>query len=272
MHIFSRFSGTKYSRLRSVGLIILLASASFIISRSPAGRAAIGAINRPLQPVLATEVSASRQSIGLGELLVNLGEIIKENNRLVGHNRELEAKLATLKEVEHENEVLRRELNFIKESPRQYLPAQLIGRAPTGAVKELIINRGQRDGIVAGQPVIAQGYLIGLIGSAGQRQSTVTLLTHPRSSIPVLFQESRANGLLRGGISGLTVSEILIDASVKNGETIVSDSLGGILPVGLPIGTVVSAVERPGDITKKARVNAPVEIGKLETVFVLKGE
>lgn len=222
------------------------------------------------QPALAAETKATRKSISLFTIVTSLRDLARENAQLHGRINELEAEVAQLKEVKHENEILRQELKFTQETEDGYVPAQLIGRTPIGTVKDLIINRGSRDGLVAGQAVLAQGYLIGVTAEVQERQSTVSLISNPSSLVPIMLQESRSTGLLRGGISGLTITDILIDATINADETIVTSGLGGKLPVGIPVGKVLAVTAQKGDITKKATVTTPVDTTKLEVVFIRK--
>lgn len=222
------------------------------------------------EPILAAETQAVRGPLHWITLLRTIKDLYKENNQLRVKVAELEAETARLKEVDHDNKVLREELRLGEERNDELLPAQVIGRTASGVIKDLIINRGSSDGIGVGWPIIAQGHLIGTISTVQARQATVVLITHPRSLIPALLQESRTTGLLKGGISGLKVTDILIDAPVKQGEAVLTSGLGGLLPPDIPIGKVVESTARPGDITKQATLVLPVDISKLETVFVRK--
>ncbi len=223
-------------------------------------------------PVFASETAVARHSFNLISVIGSIKDLARENGELRAKNNELTAELAKYKEIEHENEILRQELNFTQDQtvPDSYIPARLIGRTPTGLIKDLIIDRGQRDGITAGQPVLAQGHLIGLVTEARDRQSIVRLLSHPQSFIPVITQESRSTGVLRGGISGLTVTDILVDAPVKPAESVLTSGLGGIVPADIPIGKVIETISHKGDITKRATVSVSVDITKLEVIFVRK--
>lgn len=222
------------------------------------------------EPAMAAETTAARRGVNLFTLFVSIRDLQRENTELRKKNAELEAKISEYKEVSHENDVLRHELNFVQEQGPGYIPAQLIGRTATGIIKDLVINRGENDGIKSGQPVLSQGYLVGVVSDVSAGQSTVRLLTNPRSIIPVVGQDSRATGILRGGISGLTMTDILIDATTKAEEPIVTSGLGGELPAGIPVGTIIEVQERKGDITKKASVRSPLDLSKLEMVFIRK--
>lgn len=222
------------------------------------------------EPAMAAETTAARRSVNLFTLITSIRDLQRENTELRKKNAELEAKISEYKEVSHENEVLRTELKFTQEKGADYVPAQLIGRTATGIIKDLVINRGTNDGVKAGQAVVSQGFLVGVISEASAAQSTVRLLTSPRSMISVMGQDSRATAILHGGISGLTATDFLIDAGVKAEETMITSGLGGELPAGIPVGTVLEVQERKGDITKKATVRSPLDLSKLEMVFVRK--
>lgn len=252
--------------------LILLGLVLLIGSRFGATQRLSSFLSWPVQPVLASEATTTRKTVTFFNVITSIRDLARENARLQARTTELEAELTQLKEVKHENDILRQELNFTKETEDTHIPAQLIGRTPAGVIKDIVLNRGERDGVKVGQPVVAQGYLVGVVNQVEERQSKAALLTHPRSVVPVLLQDTRSTGLLRGGISGLTVSDILIDSEVKSGETIVTSGLGGALPAGIPIGRILSVSSRKGDITKRATVAALLDITKLEMVFIRKAQ
>lgn len=223
-------------------------------------------------PVYASETTVARRSFNLLTIIRSIKDLAKENGELRAKNNELTAEIAKYKEISHENEILRQELNFTQDAAikESYVPARLIGRTPTGLIKDLIIDHGRGEGISTGQPVMAQGHLIGIVTDAQDHQSIVRLLSHPQSFVPITTQESRSTGVLRGGISGLTINELLIDAPVKPSETVLTSGLGGILPADIPIGKVLEVISRKGDITKRATVAMAVDVTKLEVVFVRK--
>lgn len=250
--------------IAAIGLLLLA------VSRQTVVRPLIEAILFVAQPVVAAETSTARKGINFFSIVTDLKSLAQENSELAAKNRELEAQIAQLKEVEHENTILRQELSFTAESKDTYIPAQLIGRTTGGAIKDLIVNRGRSDGVATGQMAVAQGYLVGVVNHVEDRQANISLLTHPRSIIPVIVQESRATGLLRGGIGGLTMTDLLIDAEVKPGDTVITSGLGGGLESGVVVGKVSAVNSKSGDITKKASLKSSIDIAKLEMIFIRK--
>jgi rod shape-determining protein MreC len=227
-------------------------------------------VNLVIGPVLAAETGMVSKGVNFFRLISTIREINKENSGLRLENSNLAAELTKLKEMKHENEALRQELGFVEKRKDNYLPAQIIGRTPTGIIKDLIIDRGSADGIKTGAVVLAQGFLIGRISKVEARQASVMLLVNPRSMIPVVLQESRSTGLLRGGISGLVITDLLIDSKVTADEIVLSNGFGDEIPADIAIGRVISTSARSGDITKKATVRTLLDISKQEMVFVRK--
>lgn len=249
----------------SIGIVLVAASQFGLVKPLQS------VLNTVIEPVLAAETSAANTSVSWLKVVASIRDLARENAELKAKNQQLESELAKLKEVAHENEILRQELKFAEEGKESFIPSQLIGRTTSGIIKDLIINQGEKSGVKVGQAVIAEGYLVGLVNTVLPDQATVQLITNPRSLVPVVTQTSRASGILRGGISGLVVNDLLIDADIKQAEAVLTSGLGGDLPADIPVGTIIESNARKGDIMKRATVRTPLDISRLEMVFVRKG-
>lgn len=200
-----------------------------------------------------------------------IGDLAKENNELKKKNLELESKLADLKEVGHENEILKRELGFFQgQEEYQLIPSQVIARSPSGFLETLKIDKGKDDGVQLDRPVLSQGFMIGKISQVYSDSAEVFLITNSNSLVPVVLQDSRGTGLLRGGLAGLTIEDVALDTEIKIGEKVLTSGLGGELLAGLPIGAVEKVISIRSEIFQKTTVKSPVEFGKLEIVFVMR--
>ncbi len=201
--------------------------------------------------------------------LVSLG---KENQLLVKENLDLQSQIAILKEVQHENEILKNEIGLAKNASDLYQisTASIIGRSSSGYIKTVVIDRGTKDGVKVGQAAISQGYLVGTVKRVYSNSAEVNLITDYNSVVPVLLQDSRGTGLLRGGLGGLTVEEIPLNISIKKNEQVVTSGLGGEMPSGIPVGRVEDVVSKEGEIFQKVTVASPIQIYFLEFVFVVK--
>lgn len=203
--------------------------------------------------------------------IFHLGQIIKQNHDLVSENLELQSQLAKLSEIQYENEILKKELNFTqtKEADAELVPAAIIGRT-AGYLKAMTIDKGEKDGLVKGQAVISQGFLVGTMTEVRPNNAEVILATNFNSLVPVILETSRGTGLLRGGLQGLTVEDIPLNIQIRPDENVITSGLGGQIPAGVVIGKVVAVVSRQGEIFQKVTVNSPIDFSKLEVLFVIR--
>lgn len=240
-----------------------------------------GWIKKPLENIVNFFViPPAKAANGFSAKTFNLFDVIRsirtlraENEKLKNKNMALESEIAGLKEVRYENEILKKELAFSQneaQEKKSLLPAEIVSRSPNSFLEFLIINRGSDDGVEENQAVISQGYLIGKAVDVTAKTAKVFLINNPTSLIPVVLQESRGTGLLRGGLDGLRVEEVTLDTQVKIGENVITSDLGGELPDGLIIGTVEKIISKSSEIFQKISIISPVEFSRLEMVFVVK--
>jgi rod shape-determining protein MreC len=212
----------------------------------------------------------------------HLGQLARENQELIKENLDLQSQLSLLKEAQHENEVLKKELGFYQANNAEsadkttknpgnlkLLPANIIGRSVTGYLRTIVIDRGKKDGVQTGQAIVSQGYLIGTVKEVLADTSEVTLITDYNSLVPVILQDSRATGLLRGGLSGLTVEDIPLNITINPGEPVITSGLGGDIPFGIMVGKVGEVISKKSEIFQKVTLNSPIQIYYLEFVFVV---
>jgi len=203
--------------------------------------------------------------------LFSIGIILRQNSNLISDNLMLQSKLARLSEVEYENEVLKKELGFLKEQKSaDYVPASIIGHSVSGYVKTVVIDKGEDAGLEEGQAVVSQGFLIGTLSRVRQNNSEITFITDFNSLVPVVLQNSRGTGLLRGGLQGLIVENIPLNIETQKNEPVITSGLGGKIPTGIIVGNVDKVVSRQGEIFGKVSVNTPIDFSKIEVLLVVK--
>lgn len=194
----------------------------------------------------------------------------KENARLNSQVLNLQAQVSQLQSVQAENNQLRQDLGFSSSHPELKLsPASVIAISNINSDRQLTINKGLNDGIKSGQAVVSEGYLVGVIGKVSSTTSEVKLLSNRDVQVPVILTTSQATGILSGGIAGLVVSDVPINANVTKGETIATTDLENIVPSGIAIGKVDSIVSQRQDIFSSVVVTTPINTGTLNQVFVV---
>lgn len=193
-----------------------------------------------------------------------------ENRRLADKLIELEVDKNKITELEKENELLKNELGFVSANQElKLLPARVIGREPTSFLDHIIIDKGSNDKIVKGMAVVSSGVLVGQINKVYEGESEVILITSKDSLILAMLQNSRAKGVLSGGISGLMLQNIAQDVKYEPGENIVTSGLDGELKPGILIGKTGALESSTSDLFKNISVEPLADLSKLEMVFII---
>jgi rod shape-determining protein MreC len=119
--------------------------------------------------------------------------------------------------------------------------ARVIGRANKSFLQTMILDAGREDHAMPGQAVMDARGMIGRVYLAGERTSWVILLTDINSRIPVTVAPGNVQAIMTGDNTAMPALEMVSRlVTLHPGDQVVSSGDGGLLPPGLPIGTVVS--------------------------------
>jgi len=263
----------KFSRSTQIFvlIIIVLILASIIWPQNPMTASIKSAGVFVINPIKKVTGKMAR---GIGDFWNNIKDIKKlseVNKGLEKENQKLILKTSRIKELEHENQILRAQLGFIQTNPEyELVAAEVIGRDPNNFLQFMTVNKGSDDGIKKEMPVIVEGYLLGKISQVDKRSAKVFLITNPSSVVNAFIEESRATGIVRGQLGySLIIESISQEAKVKLGDTVITSGLGETFPKGLVIGKVDQVEEREAEVFKKATVVPIIDFSSLEVVFVI---
>jgi rod shape-determining protein MreC len=147
--------------------------------------------------------------------------------------------------------------------------AQAVMLDISGRFKSMIIDRGSSSGIDVDDAVVNANGLIGRVVLTTKDMAKVQLVTDSNSSVGVLTERTRRQGVLRGdGAGGTQLFDIPSLADVRPGDTVLTAGIDGIYPKGIPVGVVVKA-DRGQDLFKNIVVKPSVDFGSIEEVIVL---
>ena len=124
--------------------------------------------------------------------------------------------------------------------------ARVIGRANRPFLQTMILDAGRGNHVLPGQAVMDARGMIGRIYLTGQRTSWVILLTDLNSRIPVTIASSSGKvGNIQAMMTGDNRAQPSLEmvsrtVTLHAGDQVTSSGDGGLLPAGLPIGTVVA--------------------------------
>lgn len=215
--------------------------------------------------------SLSFSSRGLFNGISEISSLRGQNADLADKLRQSQLDKSNYEELKAENEILKKQLGFKEQvQDRELVPAKIISREPTTFLDNIIIDKGSSDGIIPGLAVVSDGALVGRVGDVLPNQSKVILITSKDSVIQAMLQTNRDMGVLRGGLSGVTLENIPQDVSVVDKESVVTSGLGGGIEQGILIGEVTGQKSSKAEIFKILNVQPIVDFSKLEIVFVVK--
>lgn len=201
----------------------------------------------------------------------HISKLRSENEFLSNKLTEMEIDKNEIAELRNENALLQKELGFIEANKEEtLLPSRIISREPTTFLDSVLIDKGEADGVAKGMPAISGGVLIGQVSEVYPNQARVLLITSKDSNILAMLQDSRAKGILRGGIAGLVLENIMQDVTYEPGENVVTSGLGGDMPPGILIGKTGKIESATSDLFKNISVEPIADLSKLELIFIKK--
>jgi len=164
--------------------------------------------------------------------------------------------LIRLNLLKKDNKRLREILSLQESSNDEGILAAVISRKTGSWWRQIILNKGSKDGVEIGNIVIGPGGLLGRVKNTSLLTSSVTLITSPESKLGGWLDRIQINGLLVG-LGDDYPSLILYskDADIKVGDFVSSSPASTLLPPNIPIGIVQSI-----DETLKSKKTAKISL------------
>jgi rod shape-determining protein MreC len=211
----------------------------------------------------------TRRLRGVWDNYVYLVDVQQDNKRLREEIKWLQQENHRYLETYLQYQRLQRLLNFREQTPFDVVAAAVVGRNSSSWTQIIYINRGTRDRVAQGFPVVTYDGLVGQVIHAAPALSQVMLLTDFRSGVDAIVQRTRASGVVAG--RGRSIAELKflpIGADLQAGDRLISSGMGGVFPKGLIIGEV-NDIQRNGRQTQQVEIQPSVDFSHLEEVLVL---
>ncbi len=175
-------------------------------------------------------------------------ELLAENEKLKAEALLMQRRLQKLATLIEQNVRLRELLNSSALVDDQVLVGELIGVDPNPFTQRVLIDKGEKDDVFIGQPVLDARGLMGQVIEVMPYSSRVLLLTDTSHSIPVQVNRNglRAIASGTGNPERLELRHVADTADIKEGDLLVSSGLGQRFPAGYPVATVKEVVHDTG--------------------------
>ena len=242
-------------------LLVIAAIALMILGRTEGGsieraRMLVADAVAPVLDLASRPVATVRQ---MGEQASQMIQLAEENAALRAENERLTHWQAAARQLEAENQGLKAMLNLAPAPGSSFITARVIGDQGGAFVRSVLVNAGERQGVVRGQAAITGDGLAGRVAETGARISRILLITDMNSRIPVMVGEGRERAILAGDNTGQpAVLYLPPRVEVKPGDRVVTSGHGGVFPPGLGVGQIATAGE------EGVRVQPYVDLGRIE--------
>ncbi|WP_371920640.1 rod shape-determining protein MreC [Pseudomonas sp. HMWF032] len=175
-------------------------------------------------------------------------ELTAENEKLKAEQLMMQRRLQKLAALTEQNVRLRELLNSAALVDEDVLATELIGIDPNPFTHRILIDKGEKDGVVMGQPVLDARGLMGQVVEVMPYTSRVLLLTDTTHSIPVQVNRNglRAIASGTGNPERLELRHVADTADIKEGDLLVSSGLGQRFPAGYPVAMVSEVIHDSG--------------------------
>ncbi|MCL5778774.1 rod shape-determining protein MreC [Limibaculum sp. FT325] len=195
----------------------------------------------------------------------NFLDVYEQNRALRREIQRLRAWRETARALEEENAQLRA-LNHVRLAPRTvFVTGDVIGDSGGPFSQTVLVNVGERDGVLDGSAAVDGAGLVGRVVGTGETAARVLLLTDFSSRVPVMIRPSGRRAILAGdGASAPRLEFVDAVDEVRPGDQVETSGEGGVFPPGLPVGRVIEMPD--GGL----RATLAADYNRLEFVRVLR--
>ena len=231
-------------------------------------RSGLSTLVYPLQYVVSLPVEAAEW---VSVSLVTHNKLLEENDRLKHEHLLLSSKLQRYEILELENHRLRNLLESSFRLNEKVLVAELIAVELQSFRRQIVINKGKREGAYDGQPIVDAAGIMGQIVHVGPFSSTVLLITDPNHALPVQVNRNglRAIAVGTGQSDKLILENLPNNADIHVGDLIISSGLGRRFPSGYPVGQIEKISRDPGEAFAKVIIKPSAQLSKSREVLMV---
>lgn len=223
-------------------------------------RTALSAVIYPLYYVVNLPMSAGGW---LQDNFTTRKSLMAENTRLHAQDLLLKAQVQKMAALDMENVRLRELLGASPKVSEHVLAAELLAVDIDPYARKVVLDKGNRDGVYEGQPLIDSHGVMGQVINVGPLSSTAMLITDTTHALPVMVIRTGLRAIAAGtGAAGLLdLQNLPSNTDIKRGDLLVTSGLDGRFPPNYPVATVTLVKQEQGQyfIQVKATPTARLE-------------
>src|SRR5690348_2093918 len=222
------------------------------------------------QTVLAPLLTLQRQIELLAASLARYDAVVAQ--------RDSAALAATfLPELRGENVRLRSLLGLGTRLGSGYVPAEVLKQPEPTSALTFVVSAGKKQGVKRLSAVVSPEGLVGIVSAVDAQTSVVVTWAHPEFRASAMAADGSVYGIVAPhGSEGprvwlLELEGVAYRQLVPNGTLILTSGLGGVMPRGIPIGTVVGVAGEAEGWERTYLIRPAVHPAAVTHVMVLTG-
>lgn len=199
-------------------------------------------------------------------------------NQLVQENADLKhqaflqnARLQKLLALEAENTRIRALLKSSGREMESHRVAEIIRVTLDPVSHRIMLNKGSKQGVWVGQPVIDAKGVIGEVIEVQPLTSRVILLTDANYGISVENLRSGVRGIAVGtGLANsLALQHVANTVDLRIGDILVTSGLDGRYPPGYPVGHILKIERDPNESYVSVKIKPSAELDRTRQVLLM---
>ena len=198
--------------------------------------------------------------------------LLRNNAELRAEHIRLELQLQKLTTLEQENMRLREMLSSAKYfSEERILIGELLSVDLDPYQQRIVINKGTRDGVYEGQPLLGAKGIIGQIDKAGPFNSVALLVSDPNHALLGVVARSGQRSLVvgTGNIQQLELMHLTSTADIQIGDLVITSGLDDRYPSDYPVAEITSIQQVSGEAFVKVEAKPLVELNSIREVLLI---
>ena len=212
------------------------------------------------------------------QALGRIADYFANQDRLLRENQELKTKVLEQSAAAQEARLLRAEqerLVGMAPGKSRYVEggmlAEVLYTARNPFTRKVVVDKGMKDSITAGMPVIDGQGVVGQVTNVGTFTSEVTLVTEKDQSVPVMLVRNglRAIAVGSGKDGSIDVPFMPVSADIQNGDIFVTSGIDGTYPPGLLVAQVTSVEKNSAYVFAKIVAKPAAGVEHYRYVMIL---
>ncbi len=209
-------------------------------------RSALATVLYPLQWIVLKPVQAVT---GAADYITSLHTAQRNEADAIERLARQADRAQQVEQLSEENRRLRALLGMRERIKTPTRGAQVLYDSADPYARRVVVDRGQKDGVLAGSPVVDESGVLGQVTRVYPLISEITLLTDREQAIPVINVRTGVRDVLYGssGMAGdhLELRYSLATADVEVGDLLTTSGVDGVYPPGLPVARVTTVERSP---------------------------